>query len=700
MAGIGSVLDIGAKALLAFQYAIQVTGSNIANVDTDGYSRQDVVLAESLTAEYGTGVDVEEVYRYFDEFIEEQYLDKVSDEARFETLYQALSGVDNLVNESNSEGLNTALAQFFADWEDLSLNPDDYSTREALISDTATLVSLLQSTASDLEGMQIQMQDYISQEVDTANTLIAQIAALNKQIGIEGTTGTTQLNALLDSRTELVRALAEKLDIETIDNGGGDFLVLTSAGQPLVDGAETYELTYEGPRTYTALTSASTYDGSINFDGSDSYEYTIEIVDGGLVSDASGTGATFKVSMDGGQTWLEDEDGNTLIFEATTENLKQTVGDLEIWFDTSLGSLAAGDNFTIVPKNGVYWYENTSTSVNITPQLYSDGTSNDRRISGGTIAGYVEFSDYYVGNYLEMLDGLAESLVWEINSLHSQGAGLDLENSVLGTYSVNDPAEALGTSTSGLFFGDRLEAGNAVMYMYDAATGELVNASNASGALDFSGTGTGAFNFDPETHSLNDVVTAINDTFGGYLTASIVNNQLRIEANEGYEFAFGTDTTGLWAALGVNTYFDGTDAGTITLNAEVAGDLDGINAGHVNGAGEANSGDNTTALAIASLAGEDVVITTKSGARSSMTLQEYYNTIVSKVGSNTASAEYNYEYQSTLAADLSDRQDEVSGVNLDEEMANLIKYQSSYQAAAKLITTADEMIQTILGLKS
>ena len=104
--------------------------------------------------------------------------------------------------------------------------------------------------------------------------------------------------------------------------------------------------------------------------------------------------------------------------------------------------------------------------------------------------------------------------------------------------------------------------------------------------------------------------------------------------------------------------------------------------------------------AIAALATKQVTVPeTSRNKEYSGTLSGYYSTLVSKVGTDTATARFNGAFQRTMANDLDDRQQALSGVNLDEEMSNLIKFQNSYKAAAKLISTADQMFQTLLGLK-
>jgi flagellar hook-associated protein 1 FlgK len=117
MAGISSLLSIGRSALNASQVAIQVTGNNIANVDTEGYSRQSVVLTNGT---YTSGVDVEGVTRSYDAFVEAQYLDKLSARDRCRPSTAALSGVEALFNRIPYDGLNASLSDFSSDWSDLT----------------------------------------------------------------------------------------------------------------------------------------------------------------------------------------------------------------------------------------------------------------------------------------------------------------------------------------------------------------------------------------------------------------------------------------------------------------------------------------------------------------------------------------------------------------------------------------------------
>lgn len=705
MPGVNSILDIGKLGLFASQSAIEVTGNNISNVNTPGYSRQRVNLEEAIAIDFrpgqlGTGVNATEVVRYFDEFVEQQFTVKVADRNRWDALWQNLRSVDGLMNESATRGISSSLDQFWNDWQDLAGPGATQSKREALLGNTRTLLNSLHTTNADMKRMQDQMDGFIQQEVDEINGLLDDIAKINGEISIHDNPGVNNANSLYDRRVTLVRELANRMDIDYIDNGGGNFTVLTKAGHTLVDGQQTYRVEFEGPRSFKSLNANSSFDGDIYFDGSDDFEYTVEVVkDGAVASD--GTAAEFRVSLDGGRTWIRDEDGQEKHFAARSEDGKIAIGDLKIWFGstdspsgTASGNLEVGDSFNIVPKKGLYWYENTSTAMNITPQLYSNGADDTRRLTGGSLAGYFHFRDYHVGRYKDRLDAFAKTLAWEVNRLHSQGMGTEKFSDVTGTYSVDSDSVALGSDSSGLAFANKLEKGNMHLYVYDAASGELT--SNAS--LNFGGV-TG--NFDPDVHTLDDVANAITNAFSGEVTAEVISGRLRIKSNDpNVEFAFGEDTTGLMAGLGLNTFFDGSNATDLELNSSVVTNLDHIATSHVNGAGEANEGDNAIAKALAKLKDTDVSFLTNREGNTTQTLNEYYNNIVGAVGADTAAAEYNYEFHNTLAQNLEDRQEEISGVNLDEEMGNLIKFQHSYTAAAKLISTADKMLQTVMSLKN
>ena len=709
--GVGSILTMGRDALFANQNAIQTTGNNIANVDTEGYSRQGVRFEDNpylntTPGQMGQGVRATEVYRMFNSFVEKAYINKASDARRWSEQYALLRNVDALFYEGESSpGIASQLSQFFNSWQQISNDGTLASNREALLSNAQQLAAYINEYDRTLTYMQNEMDGLIQVDVDRANTLMKEIAALNREIMLHSVPGSNNPNGLLDQRDLKVRQLGEIIDIDIIDRGQGHYMVHTKSGMPLVDEDTAYGLQFvAGPRIVPDYVAGGGSTASLNnsFNGSDEHEYTIEVLTSGTVGSGA---ATFRVSLDGGKSWMKDTDGNELVFTANDSSTPEYVKDLA--FSFSAGTLTAGDVFDVMPKSGLYWDSPTTGLVNITPQV-QNGVANPKRTTGGTLGAYFDFRDNLVCEYRERLDQFAKTLAWETNRIHSQGVGLEKLTSVLGDYRVLNASEPLGGSTSGFAWAEYLQKGNFSFALYDADGKPMFDAAGMKVMLDI--------NFDPENDSLDDVVAAINNAANNemppagsgvpYIQAGIVDGRLSLSVSaqataQGITFGVGGDSSGLLAGLGINTFFKGDDAHSFAVRDDIGNNLNLINAGAINGAGEGNAGDTNIALQLAQLANKKLTIPSHkyTGAVSEQTLVGFYATLVTKVGADTSTAKYNEALYGAMAGDLKAQQDATAGVNLDEEMTNLVKFQNSYKAAAKLITTADEMLQTILGLK-
>ncbi len=700
---ISHLFNIGQSALYAQQSTIATTGNNIANVDTPGYSRQYVQLEDAYTLQgkpggQGMGVDATQVIRRFDEFVEVSFLDKSTEATRWEEQYRTLTSVESIFNESNRTGINDALSAFFGAWQDLALRPDDPATRQNLISLSDDLALLMSKSQEDLDQIKQQMNLNIEVDVERVNELSKEIAALNEQISRNTIEGRNNPNDLLDKRDTAVRELATYVDITTQTTAEGEYVVSLGTGQPLVQGQVTYDLQVMNAQSESNKMNNSTYQGEVTFVGEDAYEYTVEMLTGGNAGDDPPP--SYKVSLDGGVTWLRDSSGNVQEFTVTDNDGDGVVDpvqvhNIEISF-TETDNFTEGDRFTIVPKTGLYWIEPTRGPQNITPMTHLDGTESQDRLTGGTLTAHFTVRDVHVGHYQDELNAVADALIWEVNKLHSQGGSVPT-NFFAGSERVGDTEIALGLPQSGLHSYDRLTEGTITFHVYDKETGAYMEGKT----LDFDDTIGGVQAFDPAVHTLEDVQDAFNRTFPNSITATIVDDKLVLNsADPALEFAGGEDTSGLMAALGINTYFQGNSADDISVNTEVHMDHNRINAGYVDGDDQLYPGDNaTTAQGIGKLMTETVEMSTPWRTTTSQSISEYYSTLVARVGADVRTAQTNAEYNTALANDLSDQQQAVSGVNLDEEMANLIKFQHAYTAAAKLITTADQMLETLLGLK-
>jgi len=609
----------------------------------------------------------------------------------------------------------------FLAWNKLAQAPNDLPAREALLSQAGILATAIRNADEALRRQEEQMNAMIAQDVATANQLMQEIAFLNREISSNYSAGRNNPNELMDKRDAKVRELAAIIDVDVDDRGPGAYQVRMKNGYTLVQNDIPFALSFQGPQVENNLQAHSPYkaqnpDGSMKtaqFSGWDSHEYTVQmVVPGGGVGSINGN-AQFMVSVDGGRTWLTDDQGNPKLFDAKTEGGSQRVGELDIWFDA--GDVLHGDRFVISPKRDVYWVSPTAGPINVSTQIFSDGTDNRDRIVGGSLAGLLEFRDYRIGEYRDRLKALTQSLAWEVNRIHSQGGGLTPMTNALGTYAVGRDNVPLGSPEALFAWSDRLQTGSVSFAIF----GPDGNNNPAIPAIPYPGLDVLSFlvppglngNFDPSIHSLENVRDAFRAatftdkdtglTVGpGFFTADIVDGKLQISVPDGYGFAVTDDTSGLLAALGINTFFAGDSPATFGIRPDLSTNLNLINAGQVNVPGEINKGDNQIAKQLADLANKAVEIGTTWNKKTSQSISSYYSTLVAKVGADTTSVKFTAASETAMALDLYVRSEEISGVSLDEEMSSLIKFQASYKAAAKLITTADEMIQTLLSLKN
>ncbi|MBU4245404.1 MAG: flagellar biosynthesis protein FlgK, partial [Proteobacteria bacterium] len=196
------------------------------------------------------------------------------------------------------------------------------------------------------------------------------------------------------------------------------------------------------------------------------------------------------------------------------------------------------------------------------------------------------------------------------------------------------------------------------------------------------------------TDSLDDLMAEINTAFGGELTASInASGQFVLSAGSDTGFEIASDSTGLMAALGVNTFFSGIDADTIAIASAVAEDTSRINAGAVGSDGLVSSGNNDIATLLAALSDSKVGVGDKNTS-----LTSYLASLVAGVGAAASSAELKLTYAQTSVDYYYQQQASASEVNVDEELINLLKYQQAFKAAAEIMTVTRTMMDTVLDI--
>jgi len=387
-----------------------------------------------------------------------------------------------------------------------------------------------------------------------------------------------------------------------------------------------------------------------------------------------------------------------------TELLKKLAGLMDITVTEEPNGSA-----TVTQKSRLLVYQNKYYELTTRRELSDDllidtpvfAEDNDEvTLKDGKLYGHIYMRDTVLKGYRDMLDQLAGSFAWEFNRIHSQGVGLKGFSRLTARNAVVNPAATLDKLNYGFIAPSntfQIVNGNFEIIVHDERSDEEIRL-NIEIDLDGRGAAAGGEDdtilYDPlnpsAAHALvNKLQAAFDSIHPGLFTVSLDNsNHLQIvSTTEAYTFAFGRDTSGVLAALGLNVFFTGYDAGSIALDDELADNPDLIAA-----ARSFTPGDNSGAKALVELRDTPVL------NNRTATLQDYYEGLVGRLGIEAARIESFKETQKDILAHMENQREDLSGVNLDEELTKMIQFQRSFQSAARFISVADTIYETLINM--
>ena len=296
--------------------------------------------------------------------------------------------------------------------------------------------------------------------------------------------------------------------------------------------------------------------------------------------------------------------------------------------------------------------------------------------TSGSLGALLAGREQTVVDALDVLDGFANQLIFQVNRVHSQGQGTSAFGDVLGATRVADPGALLNSADAALGFS--VVHGGFQIHTTQKSTGQRdTSAIN----VDLDG-------IDPANDtSLTSLVAQLNAVAG--VTASVTTDgRLRIQADSpDIEITFSDDSSGALAALGINTFFTGEGGYDIAVSTTVRDNQAyvAVAQGHV-------AGDNRNALAIAALA--DRPLDDLGGG----SLTELWSRGIEDQAVRLSQARQQVETETAVVESLSAQQQALSGVNTDEEAINLLAFQRAYQGSARFLTVVDELMQTLLSI--
>ena len=650
-----NILGLGQSALAAAQAGLTTTGHNIANANTPGYNRQVVIQAtaggQNLGYGFvGKGTEVADVRRVFDEFLNTQVLGAQTSSSQLDTYSTQINRINNLLADSSS-GLSPALQDFFAGVQDVAANPSSTASRQSALSEAQTLAGRFQSMDGQLNEMRGGVNTAITSSIGTINSYAQQIAKLNDAI-VTAQSGSEAhpANDLLDQRDQLVAELSKQVKV-TVVKQAASYSVFIGTGQPLVVGNQTFTLT----------PMASTTDlGRVEV-GYVANGKTVMLAENSLPGGALGGLLDFRgKTLDAAQNAL----GRVATGLALSFNAQHALGQ-------DLNGALGGAFFIAAPP----LVNTSSTNVgtaNATASISNANvlTTSDYRLQVVTapVAGPPAVAGAYRVTRLSDGTTFGAGLPQTIDGVDfAMSAGTQ----VAGDEFLIKPT-ANGAAGFGVAITDVAKIAAAAPIRTAAASANLGAGQISAGSVD--ATYTAATVTPAVTLTYNSVASQLTG-FPAAMPVTVTVGSVSTVYPAGAPVPYTPGATISFG--GLSFQLGGAPAGGDTFTI-------GPNTGGV--------GDNRNALLLGALQAANTL------ANGTATYQSAYGQMVNTIGNKAHELDVTSSAEKNLLTQAVQAQQAESGVNLDEEATNLLRYQQAYQAAGKVMQTASKLFDVLLSL--
>jgi flagellar hook-associated protein 1 FlgK len=645
-----SLLSIGKSGLFAAQAALSTTGHNITNANVDGYSRQVVVQQTAIAmggsnGYIGTGTQIAQVKRYSDDFLNAQVRTAQSSSSALDSYNAQITQVDNLLSDSTS-GLSPALQDYFSAVQNLTGDRAGTASRQALLSAANTLTSRFQSMDSRMSEIRDGVNTQLTAGVNQINTYASQIAALNDKIGKLSAGDQQNLpNDLLDQRDQLVMDLNKQVKATVVQGDNNSLTISIGSGQPLVVGTQAFQL---------AATTSATDQTRVEI-GYVTGNKVVPIDSNSLQGGALGATLDFrKNTLDPAQNAF----GRVAIAVAQTVNDQHHLG-------LDANGNPGADFFTIPDAAVTKNVNNNITSTTAVTAKVSDATqltTSDYKVDfDGTHYNVTRLSD----NKKTAISPFPQTTPQTIDGLNFSVSG----NAAAGDNFLVRPT-INGASDMKVALTDQSQIAAA------APIATAVPLTNSGTAKISAGTVDQSYLAAPLTTPVTIAYDGTAKTLSGF------------PAGQGVTMKAVDGTVSTYTAGAAVPYADGasyTSGGMSFTLTGAPNNGDTFTISHNTGLG-----DTRNASLIGDLQTKNILDNGKS------TYQSAYATLVSTVGNKTSEVQTNSAAADAQLQQAQTAAQNVSGVNLDEEASNLLKYQQAYQAASKVMQSADSIFTSLL----
>ena len=660
-----SNFSIGMSGLNAARSALEIIGNNIANAATPGYHRQRIELNAAYASQYGNvllggGVDVEGITRMMDSLLEQEILRQRSILGHVSQEFSTMRTVESTFGELSTKdgGLNAAIDDFFNALSDLSANPGGVVWQNQAISAAEVMASQFRALGSFLTTLETEITLEAENCIEQINALISHIAELNgsiKRLEISGVSA----NNLKDQRDQCITELSELIGVQTLEREygvvdvtvGGIQAVMGSSYNELavglnqqselgvtISGAYNYDSDVEGGRLGGLLSLKNSLISDVHSDLDDLARAIIQQINQYHVQGVGSEGSFTELTG-----WL-----------MTDEELAD--------FDTPItgGSVFIRVTDTTVPGTTTI----TRHEIDIANDLPANPTLSD-------------FADYITNN----ITGLTASV--QDSKLYIQadtGYEFDFLPGVLSEPTTNNltGGSVPNVSISGIYTGSAKQTytctvvGDGDVGIDSSLQIQVKNGNDEVVKTVNVGAGYAA----GETLSIGD---------GLYI--SIGTGTLNDTETFTIEALGNSDTSGVLAAVGINTFFSGGDASEVAVCSDIT-----ATPGRIATALGAEMTDNTNVRRMAELKDQTI------SSLNSQTPGEFYRQLVTNVGEQLFIKQMRQDNLEGIVQNLANQQTEISGVDINEQAAQMLVFEQMFQAMAKYLSTVQSSISSLMEI--
>ncbi|WUR12074.1 flagellar hook-associated protein FlgK [[Empedobacter] haloabium] len=657
-----NLLSIGKTGLLAAQTGIATTGHNITNASVAGYSRQGIVQGtlppvNQGVGYIGTGTEVAQIKRYYDNFLNTQLMNAQANQGSVDAYLGQISQIDNMLSDSTI-GLSPALQDFFKGVQTANSTPSLQAARESMLSSSQTLTARFHEVSGRLRELQDGVNNSVTSTVNSINAYSTQIADLNKKIAAATLDPLNPPNDLLDQRDQLIRELNQQVKVTVLPTDNNMLNVSIGSGQPLVVGVTNMDLT----------TMASPTDPNRTIVGYQTTSgRTSPLPDETFAGGALGGFMKFRSET---LDKVQNQIGQVAAGLATAFNEQHKLGQ-------DLGGALGGDYFKPIKAYVGYDTRNSAASTTDVQATITDAAA----LKG------VDYDVVFDGTDFQMTrsDGTGGAIAIP--------PGVDTEIDGV-TYNFG------GTATQG----DRFQIRPTYTAAADIEVGitdfkKIALAAPIATSFPTSNKGSGTISAGTVDATYLEPGNALTDSTP--LTIAFHQADPLDPASRSVDgFAAGASVRVTLASGAFNDYAPGdtipyaegatysSNGLSFVLNGQPKdGDTFTV-AKNTSGVGDGRNG-----VLLAGLQTKNIL------NGNSATFQGSYAGTVNYVGNKTREMKVGSDAAETTVNQAMASQQSVSGVNLDEEAADLLRYQQAYQAAGKVMQIAGQLFDTLLQIR-